>query len=228
MAAEAASGGGGGYRMLPQAGLPIGFRFRPTDEELLLHYLRRKVMSRPLPADVIPVADLALLHPWDLPGEGDGERYFFHLPATSCWRRGGGGSRAGGGGGAWRASGKEKLVVAPRCGKRPVGAKRTLVFFRRGGARTDWAMHEYRLLPADDHPPEANDVWVVCRVFKKTTTLAHRRSPPSIRGAPRRRAAAADDDDMPSSPSSCVTDGGDAGEEGEESSSCSVVASNCP
>nr|BAB89659.1 P0482D04.6 [Oryza sativa Japonica Group] len=259
MAAEAASGGGGGYRMLPQAGLPIGFRFRPTDEELLLHYLRRKVMSRPLPADVIPVADLARLHPWDLPGtraatimalassflggfgialtsiggglftgEGDGERYFFHLPATSCWRRGGGGSRAGGGGGAWRASGKEKLVVAPRCGKRPVGAKRTLVFFRRGGARTDWAMHEYRLLPADDHPPEANDVWVVCRVFKKTTTLAHRRSPPSIRGAPRRRAAAADDDDMPSSPSSCVTDGGDAGEEGEESSSCSVVASNCP
>ncbi|EEE55925.1 hypothetical protein OsJ_04608 [Oryza sativa Japonica Group] len=126
------------------------------------------------------------------------------------------------------ASGKEKLVVGPRCGKRPVGAKRTLVFFRRGGARTDWAMHEYRLLPADDHPPEANDVWVVCRVFKKTTTLAHRRSPPSIRGAPRRRAAAADDDDMPSSPSSCVTDGGDAGEEGEESSSCSVVASNCP
>uniref|UniRef100_A0A0E0JT05 NAC domain-containing protein n=1 Tax=Oryza punctata TaxID=4537 RepID=A0A0E0JT05_ORYPU len=229
--AEAAGGGGGGgYRMV-QAGLPIGFRFRPTDEELLLHYLRRKVMSCPLPADVIPVADLARTHPWDLlPGDGDGERYFFHKPATSCWRRGGGGSRAAGGDGVWRASGKEKLVVAPRC-KRPVGAKRTLVFFRRGGARTDWAMHEYRLLPAalhaaaDDHPPEAND-WVVCRIFKKTTP-AHRRSPPCIRGTPRRRAAAAADD-MPSSPSSCVTDGGDMGEEGEESSSCSVVASNCP
>ena len=50
----------------PVAGLPIGFRFRPTDEELLLHYLRRKALACPLPAGVIPDADLARLHPWDL------------------------------------------------------------------------------------------------------------------------------------------------------------------
>jgi hypothetical protein len=55
------AGGGGAL-----AGLPIGFRFRPTDEELLLHYLRRKALGCPLPADIIPVADLARLHPWDL------------------------------------------------------------------------------------------------------------------------------------------------------------------
>ncbi|KAL6541389.1 hypothetical protein OROGR_010875 [Orobanche gracilis] len=30
--------------------LPIGFRFHPTDEELLVHYLKRKVFSLPLPA----------------------------------------------------------------------------------------------------------------------------------------------------------------------------------
>ncbi|KAG8078935.1 hypothetical protein GUJ93_ZPchr0007g5206 [Zizania palustris] len=228
-----AAAANGGLRML-QAGLPIGFRFRPTDEELLLHYLRRKALSFPLPADIIPVADLARLHPWDLPGEADGERYFFYLPATSCWRRGGGGSRAAGTG-VWRVSGKEKLVVSPLCNQ-PVGAKRTLVFCHRGGARTDWAMHEYRLLPSgvhsinpplhmSCHAPEAKD-WVVCRIFKKTTP-AHRRSRSIIvrRGA---------DDDMPSSPSSCVTEachnGGDDGEEEEESSStihCSA-ASNCP
>jgi hypothetical protein len=50
----------------PVAGLPIGFRFRPTDEELLLHYLRRKALACPLPAGIIPDADLARLHPWDL------------------------------------------------------------------------------------------------------------------------------------------------------------------
>ena len=61
--------------------------------------------------------------------------------------------------------------MSPRCG-RPVGAKRTLVFCGRGGARTDWAMHEYRLLPValakGLHAAEPED-WVVCRVFKKTT-----------------------------------------------------------
>lgn len=84
--------------------------------------------------------------------DADGERFFFHRPATRCWRKGGGAARAAGTG-VWRPSGKETLVVSPRC-KRPVGTKRTLVFCPRrgrGGARTDWAMHEYRLLPAGLH-----------------------------------------------------------------------------
>uniref|UniRef100_A0ACD5XCL1 Uncharacterized protein n=1 Tax=Avena sativa TaxID=4498 RepID=A0ACD5XCL1_AVESA len=182
-------------------GLPIGFRFRPTDEELVLHYLRRMAFSCPLPADIIPVADLARLHPSDLPGDADGERYFFHLPTTRCWRNGG---RAGGGGGVWKASGKEKLVLAPRCG-RPVGAKRTLVFCgSEGGARTGWAMHEYRLLPAALGPCGAAEPkhWVVCRVFKKATPAARRGTARRLRG---------DDADMlpaasPSPASSCVTE----------------------
>ena len=49
--------------------LPPGFRFHPTDEELVVQYLRRKALSRPLPAAVIPVVhDGARLDPWDLPG----------------------------------------------------------------------------------------------------------------------------------------------------------------
>jgi hypothetical protein len=70
---EAAAAASGGCRVLAgpagQGGLPIGFRFRPTDEELVLHYLRRKAFSCPLPADIIPVADLARIHPSDLPGK---------------------------------------------------------------------------------------------------------------------------------------------------------------
>uniref|UniRef100_A0ACD5WNN9 Uncharacterized protein n=1 Tax=Avena sativa TaxID=4498 RepID=A0ACD5WNN9_AVESA len=181
-------------------GLPIGFRFRPTDEELVLHYLRRKAFSCPLPADIIPVADLARLHPSDLPGEADGERYFFHLPATRCWRNGGGGGRAGGAGGVWKVSGKEKLVLAPRCG-RPVGAKRTLVFCgRESGARTGWAMHEYRLLPAALGPCGTAEPkhWVVCRVFKKAM--------PAARRGTARRPRGDDADMLPSPASSCVTE----------------------
>ncbi|URD93934.1 ANAC083 transcription factor [Musa troglodytarum] len=33
--------------------LPPGFRFHPTDEELVVQYLKRKVFSCPLPASFI-------------------------------------------------------------------------------------------------------------------------------------------------------------------------------
>lgn len=56
--------------------LPPGFRFHPTDEELLVQYLRRKVFSFPLPAAVIPEIDLANHDPWDLPGP---YYYYFFL-----------------------------------------------------------------------------------------------------------------------------------------------------
>lgn len=48
--------------------LPPGFRFHPTDEELVVQYLGRKVFSYPLPAAIIPELDLCEFDPWDLPG----------------------------------------------------------------------------------------------------------------------------------------------------------------
>lgn len=48
--------------------LPPGFRFHPTDEELVTQYLRRKVASLPLPATVIPEINLRKYDPWDLHG----------------------------------------------------------------------------------------------------------------------------------------------------------------
>lgn len=49
--------------------LPPGFRFRPTDEELVVQYLKRKVLSFPLPASIIPEVEIHKSDPWDLPGE---------------------------------------------------------------------------------------------------------------------------------------------------------------
>lgn len=51
-----------------QLDLPPGFRFHPTDEELVLHYLKNKVSSRPLPVPIIAEIDLYKFDPWDLPG----------------------------------------------------------------------------------------------------------------------------------------------------------------
>lgn len=48
--------------------LPVGFRFRPTDEELIVHYLARKVLALPLPAPAVTEMDVLRSQPRDLPG----------------------------------------------------------------------------------------------------------------------------------------------------------------
>ena len=48
--------------------LPPGFRFQPTDEELVFQYLKCKVFSFPLPASIIPEVNVCKYDPWDLPG----------------------------------------------------------------------------------------------------------------------------------------------------------------
>ena len=51
-------------------GLPPGFRFEPTEEELVFEYLKCKVFSFPLPASIIPeiTTSVCNLDPWDIPG----------------------------------------------------------------------------------------------------------------------------------------------------------------
>lgn len=48
--------------------VPPGFRFHPTDEELVDYYLRKKVTSRRIDLDVIKDVDLYKIEPWDLQG----------------------------------------------------------------------------------------------------------------------------------------------------------------
>jgi hypothetical protein len=44
-----------------------GFRFHPTDEELVAFYLRRKVEKKPISFDLIKQIDIYKHDPWDLP-----------------------------------------------------------------------------------------------------------------------------------------------------------------
>jgi len=154
--------------------LPPGFRFHPTDEELVLQYLKRKVFSCPLPASIIPEVEVCKADPWDLPGDLEQERYFFSTREAK-YPNGNRSNRATGSG-YWKATGLDKQIVASR-GNQVVGMKKTLVFYGGKpphGARTDWIMHEYRLVLAEDKnkssqspvaPPVNN--WVLCRIFLK-------------------------------------------------------------
>ena len=45
-----------------------GFRFRPTEEELIEFYLRRKVEGKHFNVELITFLDLYSYDPWELPG----------------------------------------------------------------------------------------------------------------------------------------------------------------
>lgn len=46
--------------------LPPGFRFHPTDEEIITHYLTKKVANNKFEARAIGEVDLNRCEPWDL------------------------------------------------------------------------------------------------------------------------------------------------------------------
>ncbi|KAJ8569600.1 hypothetical protein K7X08_006177 [Anisodus acutangulus] len=150
--------------------LPPGFRFHPTDEELVVQYLKRKVFSFPLPASIIPDIDLHKSDPWDLPGDLEQERYFFSTREVK-YPNGNRSNRATNSG-YWKATGLDKQIVSSK-GQQLVGMKKTLVFYKGKplhGCRTDWIMHEYRLANLETNAKNINPTqenWVLCRIFLK-------------------------------------------------------------
>ncbi|KAL6650854.1 hypothetical protein ACP70R_009779 [Stipagrostis hirtigluma subsp. patula] len=148
--------------------LPPGFRFHPTDEELITHYLARKVADARFAALAVGEADLNKCEPWDLPSlakMGEKEWYFFCLkdrkyPTGLRTNRA---TEAG----YWKATGKDKDIFR---GKALVGSKKTLVFYTGRapkGEKSGWVMHEYRLHGVPRAAASKNE-WVLCRVFKKS------------------------------------------------------------
>ncbi|KAL5219726.1 hypothetical protein ABZP36_024439 [Zizania latifolia] len=174
MAMEAAAGGSGRRDAEAELNLPPGFRFHPTDEELVVHYLCRKVARQPLPVPIIAEVDLYKLDPWDLPEKalfGRKEWYFF-TPRDRKYPNGSRPNRAAGRG-YWKATGADK-PVAPKGSSRTVGIKKALVFYSGKaprGVKTDWIMHEYRLAETDRAPGKKGsqklDEWVLCRLYNK-------------------------------------------------------------
>ncbi|KAG9143417.1 hypothetical protein Leryth_017793 [Lithospermum erythrorhizon] len=51
--------------------VPPGFRFHPTEEELVGYYLNRKVNSLQIDLNVIVDIDLYRIEPWDIQGQGN-------------------------------------------------------------------------------------------------------------------------------------------------------------
>ncbi|KAL1817895.1 hypothetical protein ACET3Z_020469 [Daucus carota] len=157
-----------------EAQLPPGFRFHPTDEELITYYLLKKVLDHNFSSRAIAQVDLNKCEPWHLPEKakmGEKEWYFYSLrdrkyPTGLRTNRA---TEAG----YWKATGKDREIYSSKTSSL-VGMKKTLVFYRGRapkGEKTNWVMHEFRLdgkLAYHYLSTTSKDEWVISRLFKKT------------------------------------------------------------
>ncbi|KAG1348078.1 transcription factor JUNGBRUNNEN 1-like [Cocos nucifera] len=153
-----------------------GFRFHPTDEELVGFYLRRKVEKKPLTIEIIKQIDIYKYDPWDLPKStagGEKEWYFFCLRGRK-YRNSIRPNRVTGSG-FWKATGIDRPIYSAGDAGDCIGLKKSLVYYRGSagkGTKTDWMMHEFRL-PAsgknNDISPSIQEaeIWTICRIFKR-------------------------------------------------------------
>ncbi|KAL3508706.1 hypothetical protein ACH5RR_028107 [Cinchona calisaya] len=158
------------------AHLPPGFRFHPTDEELITYYLLKKVLDSNFSGKAIAEVDLNKCEPWELPEKakmGEKEWYFFSLrdrkyPTGLRTNRA---TEAG----YWKATGKDREIYSSKTSSL-VGMKKTLVFYRGRapkGEKSNWVMHEYRLEGKFAYhylSRSSKDEWVISRVFQKSST----------------------------------------------------------
>ncbi|KAF5800926.1 putative transcription factor NAM family [Helianthus annuus] len=166
-----------------QSKVPPGFRFHPTEEELLHYYLRKKVACETIDLDVIREVDLNKLEPWDIQdkcniGSTPQNDWYFFSHKDKKYPTGTRTNRATAAG-FWKATGRDKVIHSSL---HRIGMRKTLVFYKGRaphGQKSDWIMHEYRLddniIPTQDSTAHSSlcdscaheEGWVVCRVFKK-------------------------------------------------------------
>ncbi|XP_009767292.1 transcription factor JUNGBRUNNEN 1-like [Nicotiana tabacum] len=154
-----------------------GFRFHPTDEELVGFYLRRKVEKRPIALQLIKQMDIYKYDPWDLPkGSNKGENeWYYYCKRGRKYKNSVRPNRVTAGSGFWKATGIDKPIY----GKGEViGLKKSLVYYRGSagkGTKTEWMMHEFRLpnnkyLHAANNIAQEAEAWTLCRILKRNAS----------------------------------------------------------
>ncbi|KAL6499620.1 hypothetical protein OROGR_027530 [Orobanche gracilis] len=154
---------------------PPGYRFMPTDMEMIIVYLRKKVNNEPIPVVGMSEVNLYKFSPKYLsenyPQLGEKEWYFY-TPRDRKYPKGDRPKRSVEGVGYWKATGADKLI---RLKNELVGKKKALVFYlgkpKSNEEKTNWIMHEYKLNTPSKSTSNNKmrlDDWVLCRIHEKT------------------------------------------------------------
>jgi hypothetical protein len=124
--------------------LPLGFRFKPTDEELISHYLVNRVKGEQLSWDGIPDCDLyGEKPPWEICGDKEEEKAYFFTELKKLSK-----NRVArtAGCGVWHENSSVKIY--DNRGD-IIGARKLFNFNVKEGSTTknsSWIMHEFSLV----------------------------------------------------------------------------------
>ncbi|KAL6145678.1 hypothetical protein ACLB2K_056363 [Fragaria x ananassa] len=160
--------------------LPPGYRFNPTDQELILYYLKPKILNQPLPRNRIHERNIYQFHPRKLSEKFKKIRedgWYFFSTRKRKYQNGRRPNRKADDG-YWKATGSG-IDIKGENGE-VIGHKKVLDY-KKGAhplnIKTDWKMLEYKLKDEDEDNPlpkrkkgEGNmklDL-VLCKVYLNT------------------------------------------------------------
>ncbi|XP_057511170.1 NAC domain-containing protein 2-like [Actinidia eriantha] len=152
---------------------PPGYRFKPHDHELIIHYLKKKVLDETLPPNKFLDVNLSNYNPENLTAqlEPHGEKdWYFFTPRDRKYPNGNRPNRSAGDG-YWKATTSDKVI---KFNGVPVGLKKSLVFYSGkppNGIKTPWIMQEYKLYQLQESKRAGRngmrlDNWVLCKIYK--------------------------------------------------------------
>ncbi|KAL8171780.1 hypothetical protein V2J09_023584 [Rumex salicifolius] len=154
---------------------PVGARFHPTDAELVVHYLKRKLLGMPLDTGFVVEVDIYKFHPEDLKEMAYFTKeliWYFFCAIGNKYSHGERKSRSTHCG-YWKPTGNDRIVSDHQ--GRTVGKIKTLVFYQgkpANGEKTNWVMYEYRLEDGELANNGRSVSVVLCKIFKKGGSLS--------------------------------------------------------
>ncbi|KAK8674367.1 hypothetical protein V6N13_112659 [Hibiscus sabdariffa] len=156
-----------------------GFRFHPTDEELI-EFLQIRTSDRDSLVQVIDeVPDICLWEPWQLAESsnlqtGDRLWYFIYSPKykyrnskrINCTTQEG----------FWKPTGNARKIIDPET-RKLIGTKKTLVYYKgqcndKNKIKTCWVMHEYELKAEPNSIDADQKTFNLCKLKKRVDVLS--------------------------------------------------------